>query len=96
MEQRGSRPKPCPSTTSPGFIKTGDPEGVNVKVSMHFCKNHYLTSKAHLVCAPDHHHLQQMQNELQVPKGSPARALSSPALSGLAEPPVPQQARAFP
>lgn len=66
--------------SSPRFIKKGNPEGLNVKVSMHLCKNCHLTAKAHLVCAPGHHHLQQMQNELQVQTSSPARALPSPAL----------------
>lgn len=62
MWRRGAQdPNPVPGTyglaTSPGFIKKGNPEGLNVEVSVHLCKNHHLTTKAHLVCAPGYHHL---------------------------------------
>lgn len=69
MKQRGAQgpnPVPVPQSLaiSPGFIKKGNVEGLNIKVSMHFCQDHYLTAKAQLVCVPGHHHLQQTQNEL--------------------------------
>lgn len=44
--------------TSPGFIEKGNPEGLNIKVSMHLRKDRYLATKANLVCAPGHYHLQ--------------------------------------
>lgn len=57
---------PCSLATSPGFIKKGNPEGLDIKVSMHLCENHYLATKSHLVCAPGYHHLQQTHHELQL------------------------------
>lgn len=59
-------PVPYGLAPSPGFIEKGNLEGLNIKVSMHLCKDRYLATKAHLVCAPGHYHLQQTHNELQV------------------------------
>lgn len=58
-------PVPHCLAISPGFIEKSNPEGLNIKISMYLRKNGYLATKAHLVCAPGHYHLQQTHNELQ-------------------------------
>lgn len=79
-EAQGPNPVPVPygQATSPGFIKKGDLEGLNIEVSVHLRKNNHLTSKAHLACAPGHHHLQQTQNKLQVQTPNPVVGLYLP------------------
>lgn len=44
---------------SPGFIKKGNLECLDISVSVCLCQNKHLTTLPHPVCAPGHHHLQK-------------------------------------
>lgn len=74
-------PRPHPSTSggraaqSPGFIKKGDLECLDVSVSVHLREKDCLATSPHLGRVPGHHHLQQAHAERPQPGLHQASAL---------------------